>query len=58
MDRWRIEKVRRRAGVREKMSGRVEAKVLKLFGQVEGISGERLTKSVRVCVGKNKLQCS
>ena len=42
MDRWRNREVRRKVGVRERISGRVDRKVLKWFGHVERMSGERL----------------
>ena len=43
MERWRKEKMRRLVAVREKNS---EMKGLKLFGHVERIIGERLTRGV------------
>ena len=42
----RNEVVRRRVGVSEKLSKRVDRKVLKWFGHVERMGGERLTKRV------------
>ena len=45
-DRWRNEVVRERVGVPESMSRRVDRKVLKWFGHVERMGGERLTKRV------------
>merc|ERR1711905_52257 len=45
-DRLRNEEVRERVGVPEKMSNRVDRKVLKWFGHVERMGGERLTKRV------------
>ena len=46
MDRLRNEVVRERVGVDEKLSERVDRKVLKWYGHVERMSGERLTKRV------------
>ena len=54
MDRWRNEVVRERVGVPESLSKRVDRKVLKWFGHVERLGGERLTKRVymsEVCLG-------
>ena len=53
MDRVRNEVVRERVGVPEKLSGRVDRKVLKWFGHVEQMGSERMTKRVyvsEVCV--------
>ena len=46
MDRVRNEVVRERVGVPEKLSGRVDWKVLKWFGHVERMGSERMTKRV------------
>ena len=45
-DRVRNEVVRERVGVPEKLSGRVDRKVLKWFGHVERMGSERMTKRV------------
>ena len=45
-DRVRNEVVRERVGVPEKLSGRVDRKVLKWFGHVERRGSERMTKRV------------
>ena len=42
----RNEVVRERVGVPEKLSGRVDRKVLKWFGHVERRGSERMTKRV------------
>ena len=42
MDRWRKEEVSRRVGERGKISNRVVWKVLKSFGHVKRMSGDRL----------------
>ena len=47
-DRVRNEVVRERVGVPEKLSGRVDRKVLKWFGHVERMGSERMTKRVYV----------
>ena len=44
-DRVRNEVVRERVGVPEKLSGRVDRKVLKWFGHVERRGSERMTKT-------------
>ena len=44
--RVRNEVVRRRVGVSEKLSKRVDRKVLKWFGHVERMGSDRLTKRV------------
>ena len=49
MDRVRNEVVRERVGVSEKLSKRVDRKVLKWFGHVERMGNERMTKRVCVC---------
>ena len=46
MDRVRNEVVRGRVGVPEKLSGRVDRKVLKWFGHVERMGSKRMTKRV------------
>ena len=46
MDRVRNEVVRERVGVPEKLSERVDRKVLKWFGHVERMGNERMTKRV------------
>ena len=46
LDRMRNEVVRERVGVPEKLSNRVDRKVLKWFGHVERMGGERMTKRV------------
>jgi len=48
MDRVRNEVVRERVGVPEKLSGRVDRKVLKWFGHVERMGSDRMTKRVYV----------
>ena len=48
MDSWRTEVVRRKVGVSEKMSDRVDRKVLKCFRHVERMSGKLLTRRGRV----------
>ena len=48
MDRVRNEVVRERVGVPEKLSKRVDRKVLKWFGHVERMGNERMTKRVYV----------
>ena len=48
MDRVRNEVVRERVGVPEKLSKRVDRKVLKWFGHVERMGSERMTKRVYV----------
>ena len=48
MDRVRNEVVRERVGVPERLSERVDRKVLKWFGHVERMGNERLTKRVYV----------
>ena len=48
MDRIRNEVVRDRVGVPERLSKRVDRKVLKWFGHVERMGSERLTKRVYV----------
>ena len=48
MDRVRNEVVRERVGVSEKLSKRVDRKVLKWFGHVERMGNERMTKRVYV----------
>ena len=45
-DRVRNEVVRQRVGVHEKLSKRIDRKVLKWFGHVERMGSERLTKRV------------
>ena len=45
-DRVRNEVVRERVGVPEKLSGRVDRKVLKWFGHVERRGSEKMTKRV------------
>ena len=44
MHRLNIEGVRRRIGMRDKMSDRVDLKVLKWLGHTERMRGERLSK--------------
>ena len=46
MGRWKMEQVRRRAGLRKKISVRVARETLQLFGHVERISGKQLTRKV------------
>jgi len=46
MDRVRNEEVRRRAGVDRSLSERVDQKVLRWFGHMERMEGERLVKRV------------
>ena len=48
----RNEVVRGRVGVPEKLSGRVDRKVLKWFGHVERMGSKRMTK--RVYVGRRR----
>ena len=48
LDRLRNDVVRERVGVPEKLSNRVDRKVLKWFGHVERMGSERLTKKVYV----------
>ena len=40
MDRGRNEELKRKVGVKEKLSDRVDRKVLKCFGYVERLGGE------------------
>ena len=47
MDRLRNEVVRERLGVEEKLSERVDRKVLKWYWHVERMSGERLTNQIK-----------
>ena len=46
MDRWRNDEVGRKLGVREKVSDRMDRKVLKRLRYVERTSEERLSKRV------------
>ena len=48
MNRWSNVRVRRRVGVHEELSGRVDRKVLKWYGHVERMDSERLTKRVYI----------